>query len=199
MSSLITYLGLYSGCGGSDFGFYKKGFESVGAIDINIAALNVHNKNLPGPIFNEDLRTCQVDDLIGKSQVDVIFSGAPCQGFSTAGMRKVDDPRNSLLLRGGEIALELGSKVFISENVMGSVSGKHKKLCWILTAMCGALKQQFHPWIKPMKRVPNKSLKQLQQVYPTWKESDLETLDNIITDREGIQMLERKEDFFIGV
>ena len=42
-------------------------------------------------------------------------------------MRKVDDPRNSLLLRGGEIALELGSKVFISENVMGSVSGKHKK------------------------------------------------------------------------
>ena len=39
------------------------------------------------------------------------------------------------------------------------LSGKHKKPCSILTAMCGAFEQQFHPWIKSMKRVPNKSLK----------------------------------------
>ena len=71
-----------------------------------------------------------------------------------------------------------------------TLSGKHKKLCWILTDMCGALKQQFHPWIKPMKRVPNKSLKQLQQLFPTAKESDLETLDKIITDRELEELLE---------
>ena len=69
------------------------------------------------------------------------------------------------------------------------LSGKHKKLCWILTAMCGALQQQFHPWIKPMKRVPNKSLKQLQKLYPTYKESDLETLDKLITDRELEELL----------
>ena len=69
------------------------------------------------------------------------------------------------------------------------LSGKHKKLCWILTAMCGALKQQFHPWIKPMKRVPNKSLKQLRKLYPTYKESDLETLDKLITDRELEELL----------
>ena len=68
--------------------------------------------------------------------------------------------------------------------------GKHKKLLWILTPMCGALKQQFHPWIKPMKRVPNKSLKQLQGLYPNMKESDLETLDSIITDRELEELLE---------
>ena len=71
-----------------------------------------------------------------------------------------------------------------------TLSGKHKKICWILTSMCGALKQQFHPWIKPMKRVPNKSLKQLQQLFPTTKESDLETLDKIITDRELEELLE---------
>ena len=71
-----------------------------------------------------------------------------------------------------------------------TLSGKHKKLCWILTSMCGALKQQFHPWIKPMKRVPNKSLKQLQQLFPTIKESDLETLDKVITDRELEELLE---------
>ena len=71
-----------------------------------------------------------------------------------------------------------------------TLSGKHKKLCWILTAMCGALKPQFHPWIKPMKRVPNKSLKQLQQIYPTWKETDLETLDKVISDKELEELLE---------
>tara|TARA_B100000941_G_scaffold69601_1_gene47025 strand:- start:2108 stop:2557 length:450 start_codon:yes stop_codon:yes gene_type:complete len=70
------------------------------------------------------------------------------------------------------------------------LSGKHKKLCWILTAMCGALTQQFHPWIKPMKRVPNKSLKQLQKIYPNMKEADLETLDQIISDRELEELLE---------
>ena len=67
---------------------------------------------------------------------------------------------------------------------------EHKKLCWILTAMCGALKQQFHPFIKPMKRVPNKSLKQLLTLFPNAKEDDLETLDKIITDRELEELVE---------
>ncbi len=71
-----------------------------------------------------------------------------------------------------------------------TLSSKHKKLCWILTSMCGALQQQFHPWIKPMKRVQNKTLKQLRTIYPNMKESDLETLDKIITDKEFEELLE---------
>ena len=71
-----------------------------------------------------------------------------------------------------------------------TLGSKHKKLLWILTAMCGALKQQFHPWIKPMKRVPNKSLKQLLTLFPNAKENDLETLDKIITDRELEELFE---------
>ena len=71
-----------------------------------------------------------------------------------------------------------------------TLSSKHKKLCWILTSMCGGLQQQFHPWIKPMKRVQNKTLKQLLTIYPNMKESDLETLDKIITDKEFEELLE---------
>ena len=41
-----------------------------------------------------------------------------------------------------------------------------------------------------MKRIPNKSLKSLQQLFPQAKESDLETLDQIITDRELEELLE---------
>jgi DNA primase len=71
-----------------------------------------------------------------------------------------------------------------------ALSSKHKKLCWMLTSMCGALKQQFHPWIKPMKKVPNKSLKQLQDIFPSMKEQDLETLDQLITDKELEELIE---------
>ena len=78
-----------------------------------------------------------------------------------------------------------------------TLSSKHKKLGWMLTALCGVNSVEhgvneriFHPWIKPMKRVPNKSLKKLQEIYPTWKESDLDTLDKIITDKELEELLE---------
>lgn len=70
------------------------------------------------------------------------------------------------------------------------LSSKHKKLCWVLTSMCGALQQQFHPWIKPMKRNSNKSLQQLEQIFPTWNIEDLEALDKVITDRELEELLE---------
>ena len=71
-----------------------------------------------------------------------------------------------------------------------TLSSKHKKLCWMLTAMCGALKKQFHPWVKPMKRTSNKSLTKLETLFPNAKLSDLEVLDNILTDRE-LEELER--------
>ena len=71
-----------------------------------------------------------------------------------------------------------------------TLGSKHKKLMWILTAMCGSETNQFHPWIKPMKRVADKSLKKLMQIYPNWKESDLEVLDKIITDRELEELIE---------
>ena len=41
-----------------------------------------------------------------------------------------------------------------------------------------------------MKRVPNKSLKQLLTLFPTAKENDLEVLDEIISDRELEELLE---------
>jgi len=56
--------------------------------------------------------------------------------------------------------------------------------------MCGALKQQFHPWVKPMKKVPNKSLQKLMELFPTVKEQDLETLDKVLTDKELEELLE---------
>ena len=121
-----SFVGLFSGCGGADYGFHKNGFKCLGSIDHNSIALKVLEENLEVPTYMADLTNSNVPDIIGKKYVDVVFSGAPCQGFSTAGNRIYDDPRNSLLVKGGEIALELNAKVFISENVMGSLSGPFK-------------------------------------------------------------------------
>ena len=71
-----------------------------------------------------------------------------------------------------------------------TLSSKHKKLCWMLTAMCGSLKQQFHPWVKPMKKTANKSQQQLLDLFPDMKEDDIETLDKVITDSELEELLE---------
>ena len=117
----LNYLSLFSGCGGADIGFHKNGFRNIGSFDINSTALTVLKNNLDVPTFNFDLSKGEPSI---KEKVDVVFSGAPCQGFSTAGNRNYLDPRNNLLVRGGEIAIELSARVFVSENVMGSLSGK---------------------------------------------------------------------------
>ena len=71
-----------------------------------------------------------------------------------------------------------------------TLSSKHKKLCWLLTAMCGSLQQQFHPWVKPMKKTANKSQQKLMDIFPNMKEDDVETLDKVITDGELEELLE---------
>ncbi len=121
----LTYISLYCGCGGFDDGFIKNGFSCLGAFDIDQAAINVYNRNI-GPYGHVwDLSSATLPYKI-QEPVDVVISGSPCQGFSTVGKRDVNDPRNNLLLTGGEIALRLKAKIFIAENVMGSVAGKHK-------------------------------------------------------------------------
>lgn len=123
----MNYVSLYSGCGGADIGFHNKGFNNIGSFDINNAALEVLKGNLNVPVFKVDLsQPIDITRYIHDTKVDVVFSGAPCQGFSTAGNREYSDPRNNLLVRGGELALMLNTQVFVSENVMGSLSGKLK-------------------------------------------------------------------------
>ena len=49
--------------------------------------------------------------VIGQRPVDVVFGGAPCQGFSMIGQRAIDDPRNSLVRDFLRIVAELDAKV----------------------------------------------------------------------------------------
>lgn len=122
MKNKIKYLSLFCGCGGFDLGMQDKYFNCIGAYDINPIAVQVFKHNISSAAVQCDLSV--------KTKVfpeaDVIIAGPPCQGFSTAGKRELNDPRNTLFLRAVEIALSLNPKVFVAENVAGILAGRHK-------------------------------------------------------------------------
>ena len=111
-------LSLFAGGGGLDLGFLQQGIRSNIAYDIAQDAVAVYNANLPTEARLADLSRFSPD---GKA--DVLLAGAPCQGFSTAGKRLVDDPRNELLVRVGEIAKATKPRVIVVENVPAAASG----------------------------------------------------------------------------
>jgi DNA (cytosine-5)-methyltransferase 1 len=69
----------------------------------------------------------ELELLIGRSNVDVIVGGPPCQGFSSArqnsgsnsGQRLVDDPRRELYKFFLNFVNHFRPKVFVMENVLG--------------------------------------------------------------------------------
>jgi DNA (cytosine-5)-methyltransferase 1 len=123
---MSTFVSLFSGCGGFDKGFIDHGHRCLGAYDLDPAAVAVYNANIGDHARIWDLSNGVLPDIF-QEPVDIVLSGSPCQGFSTVGKRRMEDPRNKLLLKGGHIAVSLGCKIFIAENVMGSLSGELKQ------------------------------------------------------------------------
>lgn len=91
---------LFCGCGGLSLGFEQAGFDVILGIDTWKDALITFSKNHKiGNTLCADLADLQAEDVekeIGNKKVDVIIGGPPCQGFSIAGKRIVEDERNSL-------------------------------------------------------------------------------------------------------
>lgn len=120
-----NYLSLFSGCGGLDQGFSHAGFHSELSVDKDQSAIRVLEQNLKSPTQLLDLSTN--DPAIDK-KIDVLLAGSPCQGFSTAGHRRIDDPRNTLLFVASRVAEKLKPKVIVAENVPGATAGTHRTL-----------------------------------------------------------------------
>ncbi len=59
-------------------------------------------------------------------QIDLVFGGPPCQGFSIMGKRLINDDRNHLVLEFCRLVIELNPRYFAMENVPGMVTGNHK-------------------------------------------------------------------------
>jgi DNA (cytosine-5)-methyltransferase 1 len=127
-----TFIDLFCGAGGFTLGMRRAGYDCLAAIDFDEAAVSTLRANLPDleSVLKRDLtkyRPADLAKLIGRTRVDVIVGGPPCQGFSVA--RQVDganhgprlkvDRRRHLYREFLRYVEFFQPKVFVIENVLG--------------------------------------------------------------------------------
>ena len=124
---------LFAGVGGMTLGFEQAGFDVLASVEIDPIHCATHEYNFPmWTVICASVTEISGDDIrqkskIGDREVDVVFGGPPCQGFSMMGKRAFDDPRNQLVLHFMRLVKELNAKYFVMENVKGLTLGNHRQ------------------------------------------------------------------------
>ena len=116
---------LFAGCGGMDLGFIREGFSPMAAFDADAAAVGHFRANVHEESSVQDLTMPAVG--LSHLRPSVVIAGPPCQGFSTAGHRRIDDARNHLLPHAGTLAARMKPKAIVIENVSSAQSGEHRR------------------------------------------------------------------------
>jgi len=144
---------LFAGAGGLSLGFEQAGFDVAAAVEIDPVHCAVHKFNFPNtaviPRSVEGLSAAaiRVAAGVGDREVDCVFGGAPCQGFSLIGHRVLDDPRNKLVRDFVRIVAELKARTFVFENVKGLTVGRHRTfLQELILAFDAAGYEVRQPW-----------------------------------------------------
>lgn len=115
-----TVLSLFSGCGGLDIPFCEPPYRIVGAYDNDPAAIQCLNYNFSfgGTVLDVTSDGFE-QELARVGTVDVVLGGFPCQGFSKAGPKKEQDPRNKLYHAMLHAVGATQPIMFMAENVDG--------------------------------------------------------------------------------
>ena len=122
-----TFVDLFCGAGGLSKGLEMSGMQGICGLDWFKEAGMTYRRNfqhpsIEGDITQEDVKTrfyetCR--ERLNGRQLTLIAGGFPCQGFSMAGNRIVEDPRNSLYKEMLEIVRTLQPLDVVCENVVG--------------------------------------------------------------------------------
>ena len=129
-----TVISTFAGCGGSSLGYKMAGFKELLAVEWDDNAVETFKLNFPEvPVYHGDIakltgaECMKLAGGIKPGELDVLDGSPPCQGFSMAGKRKYDDPRNSLFKEYARLLAELQPKAFVMENVTGMIEGHMKQ------------------------------------------------------------------------
>ncbi|WCG23460.1 DNA cytosine methyltransferase [Vagococcus lutrae] len=117
MTKKYKAISLFTGAGGMDVGFLQAGIEIIMANDIMLEAAKTYEANHPkGIMINDDINNImdKLDDFV---DVDFVFGGPPCQGFSVAGKMDPDDERSKLIFTFLDVVKRVKPKAFVMENV----------------------------------------------------------------------------------
>ena len=97
----------------------KSVFHHVYANDIFNEALETYSMNFTDTVLTHKSDIKNIKEL---PKADLIVGGPPCPGYSAAGPRLVDDPRNFLYLHYIRVLMQVQPKFFILENVKGMMT-----------------------------------------------------------------------------
>lgn len=117
---------LFCGCGGLSLGFEQAGYNVLLGIDNWEDSLVTYRHNHKGvktlcaDLMN--LLPTEIESAIGKQKIDVIIGGPPCQGFSVAGKRIIEDDRNKLYKSFVRMVNYFKPSAFVLENVPNILS-----------------------------------------------------------------------------
>ena len=140
-----TAIDLFAGSGGLSLGLKWAGWNIVTAVEKSDMAAETYFANVTGPnasaqgnygahlegspqdqirggLLVDDVRVLHdqmgvVHELLGGRPLTLLAGGPPCQGFSLAGRRMPDDPRNTLVWKFLEVADALSPVAVLMENV----------------------------------------------------------------------------------
>jgi len=127
MSKKIKFAETFVGCGGSHVGFKNLGFQDIFVNDNNsifLESLKINNLDSNLRIFNSPIEQLSEKNILRlsdlqKGELDLLFGGVVCKGFSLAGVRNPNDKRNTLYLEQLKLTKKLKPKFSIIENVPG--------------------------------------------------------------------------------
>jgi DNA (cytosine-5)-methyltransferase 1 len=134
----LTFVDLFSGCGGFSLGLTEAGWKGLFALEKNESAFDTFRRNLANRFAwpqvlerkhwkIEDflrLHGDRLQELTG--DLDLVAGGPPCQGFSFAGARVATDPRNALFERYVQFVEAARPRFLLLENVRG-IAVAHSK------------------------------------------------------------------------
>ena len=99
----IKAISLFSGMGGDSLGMETAGVRVIAYSENDRMAIKSHNANFPDSVLlgspSNRYNLTRIPDsefTPYRGQVNLIFAGFPCQGFSQGGKKLPSDPRNTL-------------------------------------------------------------------------------------------------------
>lgn len=135
MTCDLNTVDLFCGAGGLSLGFEENGFNTLVANDYHPDPCETFEHNINAPAVAEDITEISSEYLMDEGgfsseDVDVVIGGPPCKGFSLAGERDPEDPRNYLFREYVRFVESFSPDVVVMENVTGILSmkdGEYKK------------------------------------------------------------------------
>lgn len=123
-------ISLFSGAGGDTLGMERAGLNVVAFSENNAKAVATHKAVWPnskwlGEAVKGDISKIPDSEFEPyRGKIFMIFAGFPCQGFSNAGKKDINDPRNRMFYEFLRVVRIVQPKWIMGENVAGLLTRK---------------------------------------------------------------------------